>query len=52
MSQVHPVARTTPHTRAEMRASSESLGVLAERYNIGVATAREGAADDLPPFGT
>ena len=34
MSQVHPVARTTPRTRAEMRASSESLGVLAERYNV------------------
>ena len=41
MSQVHPVARTTPRTRAEMRASSESLGVLAERYNISVATARK-----------
>ena len=41
MSQVHPLARTTPRTRAEIRDSSASLAVLAERYNITVATARK-----------
>ena len=41
MSQVHPLARTTPRTRTEIKASSESLSVVAERYNITVATARK-----------
>lgn len=41
MSQVHPLARTTPRTRTEIKASSESLTVVAERYNITVATARK-----------
>jgi hypothetical protein len=41
MSQVHPLARTTPRTRSEIKASSESLSVVAERYNITVATARK-----------
>ena len=41
MSQVHPLARTTPHTRAEIKASSAPLTVLAERYNITEATARK-----------
>ena len=41
MSQVHPLARTTPRTRTEIRASSASLTVLAERYNITQATARK-----------
>ena len=41
MSRVHPLARTTPRTRAEIKASSASLTTLAERYNITVATARK-----------
>ena len=41
MSQVHPLARTTPRTRAEIKASTASAAVLAERYNITVATARK-----------
>ena len=46
MSQVHPLARTTPRTRAEIRASTASAGVLAERYNVSVATARKWKARD------
>ena len=34
MSQVHPMARTTPRTRAEIRASSAPLTALAERYCV------------------
>ena len=41
MSQVHPLARTTPRTRAEIKASTASAAVLAERYNISTATARK-----------
>ena len=41
MSQVHPMARTTPRTRAEIRASSLPLTVLAERYNVTETTARK-----------
>lgn len=41
MSQVHPLARTTPRTRTEIKDSSAPLTVLAERYNITVATARK-----------
>ena len=41
MSQVHPLARTTPRTRAEIKASPASAGVLAERYNVTVATVRK-----------
>ena len=39
MSQVHAQARTTPRTRAEIKASSASVIELAERYNISRATA-------------
>ena len=46
MSQVHPLARTTPRTRAEIRASPASAGVLAERYNVTVATVRKWKARD------
>lgn len=38
MSQVHAQARTTPRTRAEIKASSATLVELAERYNISRAT--------------
>jgi transposase len=38
MSQVHAQARTTPRTRAEIKASTETLDQLAERYNISRAT--------------
>ena len=41
MSQVHPMARTTPRTRTEIKASPGSLSAVANRYNITVATARK-----------
>jgi transposase InsO family protein len=41
LSQVHPLARTTPRTRAEIKASTETASVLAERYNVSLATARK-----------
>ena len=41
MSQVHPCARTTPRTRAEINASPAGATALAFRYNITVATARK-----------
>jgi transposase InsO family protein len=41
MSRVHPLARTTPRTRTEIKTSSASLVAVAERYNITVATARK-----------
>ncbi|WP_210547297.1 IS481 family transposase [Rhodoferax sp. PAMC 29310] len=41
MSQVHPCARTTPRTRAEIRTSPAGASALADRYNITPATARK-----------
>lgn len=41
MSQVHPLARTTPRTRAEINASPDSISALSDRYNISIATARK-----------
>jgi transposase InsO family protein len=41
MSQVHPCARTTPRTRAEINASPAGVTALADMYNITVATARK-----------
>ena len=41
MSQVHPCARTTPRTRAEINASPAGVTVLASVYNITAATARK-----------
>ena len=41
MSQVHPCARTTPRTRAEINALPASATALACRRNITVATARK-----------
>ena len=38
MSQVHAQARPTPRTRAEIKASTETLDQLAARYNISRAT--------------
>lgn len=48
MSQIHPLARTTPRTRTEIKASSESLSSVAERYNITAATARKWRGRDDP----
>ena len=48
MSQVHAQARTTPRTRAEIKASGESTGELAKRYNITRATARKWKGRDTP----
>ncbi len=41
MSQAHPLARTTPRTRSEIRNSDASATALAQLYNISVATARK-----------
>ena len=41
MSQVHPQARTTPRTRAEIHSCPDSSTELALRYNTTIATARK-----------
>ena len=41
MSQVHPLARTTPRTRTEIHIPPLSINALATRYDISVATARK-----------
>jgi transposase InsO family protein len=41
MSQVHPCARTTPRTRAEINASPAGATALASLYNITAVTARK-----------
>jgi len=41
MSRIHPLARTTPRTRAEMRASSAPVAELSKQYNISHSTARK-----------
>ena len=48
MSQVHAQARTTPRTRAEIKASSAPLVELAERYNISRATAAKWKGRETP----
>lgn len=48
MSQIHPQARTTPRTRAEIKASAAPLTEVAERYNITVATARKWKLRETP----
>src|ERR1700757_254428 len=51
MLQIHPNARTTPVTRAEIACSHERSGVLAQRYGVSTETIRKwrkrGAADCL-----
>src|SRR4051812_3675470 len=51
MLQIHPNARTTPVTRAEIAGSPERSGVLAQRYGVSTETIRKwrkrGAADCL-----
>src|ERR671933_566841 len=51
MLQIHPNARTTPVTRAEIAGSHERSGVLAQRYGVSTETFRKwrkrGAADCL-----
>jgi transposase InsO family protein len=46
MSEVHAQARTTPRTRAEIKASTQSLAELAQLYNITKATARKWKSRD------
>ena len=41
MSRVHPQARTTPRTRAEIHSCQASLAEVAERFNTSVATVRK-----------
>src|SRR3954463_13529427 len=49
MLQIHPNARTTPVTRAEIAGSHERTGVLAQRYSVSTETIRKwrkrGASD-------
>jgi transposase InsO family protein len=51
MLQIHPMARTTPITRAEIARSREPTGVLAERFGVSTETVRKwrkrGARDCL-----
>jgi transposase len=51
MLQIHPNARTTPVTRAEIARSTEPSGVLARRYGVSTETIRKwrkrGTADCL-----
>src|SRR6202012_4499419 len=51
MPQIHPNARTTPVTRAEIAHSRERTGILAQRYGVSTETIRKwrkrGAADCL-----
>src|SRR3569832_601580 len=51
MRQIHPNARTTPVTRAEIAGSHECSGVLARRYGVSTETIRKwrkrGASDCL-----
>ncbi len=41
MSMVHPMARTTPRTRAEIHESQASLTEVSQTYNISLGTARK-----------
>src|SRR4051794_21035329 len=41
MLQIHPNARTTPVTRAEITRSAEPTGVLAQRYGVSTETIRK-----------
>ena len=41
MTRIHPQARTTPKTRAEIQVASGSTREVAERFNISVATVRK-----------
>ncbi len=41
MRQIHPLARTNPCVRAQIKASTASINTLAECYNISRATARK-----------
>ena len=49
MLHIHPNARTTPVTRAEIARSTEPSGVLAKRYGVSSETVRKwrgrGASD-------
>ena len=48
MRQVHPVARTSRRTRAEMRASEDFSAALAKRYKVSIATARQRSQLERP----
>jgi transposase-like protein len=41
MLQIHPNARTTPVTRAEIAGSHERTGLLAQRYGVSTETIRK-----------
>ena len=42
MSQVHPLARTTPRVGAEIRNSTVGVTALTDLYNVSVATVGSG----------
>lgn len=46
MSQVHAQARTTPRTRAEIKASKAPQRELAQRFDVSVATIRKWQSRD------
>ncbi|MCS4292827.1 hypothetical protein M2375_001033 [Comamonas sp. BIGb0152] len=48
MSQVYSKARTTPRTRAEIKASSATLDQLVERYKVSRATVLKWKHQDGP----
>jgi hypothetical protein len=41
MLQIHPNARTTPVTRAEIANSAEPASILAQRYGVSTETIRK-----------
>ena len=47
MLQIHPNARTTPVTRAEIARSSEQSGALAKRYGVSTRPSANGANVEL-----
>ena len=47
MLQIHPNARTTPVTRAEIAGSHERSGVLAQRYGVSAETIRKWTGQKL-----
>jgi transposase InsO family protein len=48
MTHIHPQARTTLLTRAEIKASNDSQSELAKRYNISKATVRKWQQREAP----
>ena len=45
MLHIHPNARTTPATRAEIARSTEPSGTVAQRYDVSAETVRNKMGD-------